>query len=673
MKRIKKMITILLCSIIVIGTVVDNNHSSCSTIIFASTIEESGLSHVKKSVTDVNDYTSDEMIIRFKDNLSEKNKNSVIASFQQSFEYITDNFCLIRFDNRENLKNAIPLLITNKNVEYIQPNYTYDSKETDQNSFDTKDIELTNDKYSSFQWALNNTGEVLFEEDKTKPIAGIDINIKEAWNLVKTKQTKKVTVALVDTGVDYNHVDLKDHMWINSKEIANNLIDDDGNGFIDDVHGWNFYDNINQVYSDTYFDKSSEMYYDDHGTHCAGIIAATSNNYIGIAGIASYVDVQILPVKALGGPSGSTKLTGSTTTISRAIKYAEKMGAQICNLSLGASYEFDEMLYETIKNSKMLFVIAAGNGDSEGIGYNTDKYAVYPASYDLDNIISVANLRYDGKLEESSNYGIKSVDLAAPGTLILSTRVEGKYVNEYGRYIYLTGTSMATPMVTGVAALLYSYYDNITVSQAKNAILQSVKKLDTLEGKVLTGGMLDASASMTYNFHAPIIKVKEETIKNSNHKILNIQITDSDNNVTITKYSLGTNNASYFRKGTYGNDLKRVNNIAKIKVDATNVYTIYAIDKDGNETIKHVKVTILQPQKIQLSSVKRTLKVGKSYQIRTTIFPKNVVSKLYYKSSNTKVATVDKNGKVTAKKVGTATITVRTSNEKKAMCKIIVK
>jgi len=375
---------------------------------------------------------------------------------------------------------------------------------------------LTSDKLSSEQWALYNDGNFQIKEEQNKfPVyekpfdqpmnpgkwqkkikkhsqnpnvnlirnpkhsfAGIDINISEAWALYEIQ--RNVIVAMVDTGIDYNHEDLSDVMWINGDEIPGNDIDDDGNGYTDDVYGWNFYDNTNEVC------VGEE---DDHGTHGAGTIAATKNNSVGIAGIADYDSINIMSLKALGGKDGS----GTTDSIIKSIKYAENNGASICNLSLGTT-SYDQELYDTIADSSMLFIVAAGNGDSER-GANIDSAPLYPASFDLDNIITVANISYDGNLSENSNYGETSVDIAAPGSYILGLTANNGYA-------YMSGTSMAAPMVTGTAALLYTADSELSLADIKNVILWTAASLDSLSGKVSSGGMLNAGAALQYIKHA---------------------------------------------------------------------------------------------------------------------------------------------------------------------------
>ena len=350
------------------------------------------------------------------------------------------------------------------------------------------------DSYASYQWAFLNTGELrlvpshtaavdaaitgspaLSADGTVRSLEEIDMNIVTAWKKYDAKSGKRqVIVALIDTGVDITHPELSGSIWTNTGEIPGDGIDNDGNGYIDDVYGWNFYDNNAQVFTGAD---------DNHGTHSAGTIAAARNG-IGTVGICDPAYVKIMVIKTLGTSSG----VGTVSNVVKAIRYAQANGASICNLSFG-TMKYSEELYQAIKDSEMLFIVAAGNGDASGNGYSIDEQPMYPASFELDNIISVANLRFDGQLDRASNYGVRSVDLAAPGNYILST-ITG---NDYA---YMSGTSMAAPMVTGTAAMLYSCDASLSLMDVRNRILQSARPLESLSGKVATGGMLDAGAAM---------------------------------------------------------------------------------------------------------------------------------------------------------------------------------
>ena len=368
------------------------------------------------------------------------------------------------------------------------------------------------DEYSEYQWALNNTGRLRrtekvlniktldhiylhygengiddialpplgpdnFESINTDAVANIDINIEDAWKTYSETENKRtVTVAIIDTGIDTDHSDLKDSIWVNEDEIPGDSIDNDGNGYVDDVNGWNFISNTNQLFA------GDE---DTHGTHGAGTIAAVKGNG-GIAGIGDSHYIKIMVLKALGGEEGK----GSPESVIEAIRYAEANGAQICNLSFGSGQTSPEF-EAAIRDSHMLFVAAAGNGNQYEIGYDIDRHPVYPASFPYDNIITTGNLLFNGHLDESSNYGQINVDLAAPGTYILSTVPADTYA-------YMTGTSMAAPMVTGAAALLYSGRPDLSLSDVKTALLSTVHKLAPLKGKTASSGMLDVAAAMKW-------------------------------------------------------------------------------------------------------------------------------------------------------------------------------
>lgn len=313
-------------------------------------------------------------------------------------------------------------------------------------------------------WGLKNTGQ-------TGGVGDADIDAPGAWRV--TTGTAGPPVAVIDTGVDVTHPDLKANVWTNPGEIAGNGIDDDRNGYIDDIHGWDFYHGDNTV-----FDGAE----DDHGTHVAGTIAAAGGNGIGVTGV--NWRARVMSVKFLG-PEG-----GYTSDAIAALDYAVNNGARISNNSWGgggASLALQEAITRAAGASH-LFVAAAGNGGADGVGDNNDLTPQYPASYPQDNIVSVAASTDADKLASFSNYGATSVDLAAPGANILSTLTRGAY----GSY---NGTSMATPHVSGAAVLMLAAEPSLSAAQIKAILMESVDPVAALRATV-AGGRLDVGRAL---------------------------------------------------------------------------------------------------------------------------------------------------------------------------------
>lgn len=309
---------------------------------------------------------------------------------------------------------------------------------------------------SSNLWGLNNSRR-----------NGADIDAPEAWNRTVGNRTGHI-VAVLDTGVDLEHPDLVDNLWVNSREIPGNGIDDDGNGVVDDVHGY-----------DAYYDDGVPEDKDGHGTHCAGTIGAVGNNGKGIVGV--NWQAQIMPIKIF---SNDAKPKTSTSAILRGISYASKQGARVTSNSWGGP-SAGRSIERAFKNSSAFHIMAAGND-----GQDNDAKPHYPSNYDMPNNLAVASIDRDGGLSSFSNYGKVSVDLAAPGGSIYST-LPG------GRYGYLSGTSMATPHVAGVAMLALALNRNLTNAQLKSSILEGVKAGTELKDKVATGGWLNAEQTLS--------------------------------------------------------------------------------------------------------------------------------------------------------------------------------
>ncbi len=293
-----------------------------------------------------------------------------------------------------------------------------------------------------------------------------------------------VTVAVTDTGIDPSHPDLDGNLWENPGEVAGNGRDDDGNGVVDDFNGVNFSAGLN---SGNPYDGDV----DGHGTHVSGTIAAESGNGIGVAGVNP--QAKILAAKFLpdSGP-------GSTSDAIRAIDYARSMGAKVMNASWGGG-DYSKALEEAIARSGMLFVAAAGNKTSDN-----DDDPAYPASYELDNVVSVAASDQSDDLAYFSNYGRCSVDLAAPGTGIVST-VPG---DDYASY---DGTSMASPHVAGVAALLAARNAGLSPLEIKARLMDSVDKPSALAGTSRTGGRLNARKALDSKATTPPVGCPAES------------------------------------------------------------------------------------------------------------------------------------------------------------------
>ena len=437
-------------------------------------------------------------------------------------------------------------------------------------------FERPNDPFNDALWAYDNSGYFIHYYG-TFPVThysapDIDMNIWDAWEAypLAKEDTRTVIIAIIDTGVDYRHPDLKDQMWTNPNEIPDNGIDDDGNGYIDDIHGWDFFNNDATVchYTETisgYTANPDDN--DNHGTHIAGIIAATANNGIGISGIASNVNVQIMSLKIHGGTSSS----GSVSNAIKAIQYAEAMGADICNLSWGTT-NYSQSLELTIRESSMLFVTAAGNN-----GLNNNSTPVFPASLRLPNLISVGYIDSDGYLDPSSNYGVSTVDIAAPGEEIFSTLV--------GTYGYSNGSSMAAPHVTGLAAMIYAYHDKVYPAQVKELIINTLSPVDTLDGYLINPGIPNAGAAIrslsdiTADTQQPFLLF--ETTYEKENILLHIDAYDAGGSgIRKIRYSYGSRPADYFSSD---NGTALLDDI--LYLTKAGYYSFYVEDYAGNYQI----------------------------------------------------------------------------------------
>lgn len=365
----------------------------------------------------------------------------------------------------ETQASAVQSLKHNPMVEYAEPNYIY--------KMIGGAASLPNDPELNKLWGMINTGQKVGEPgSQVDGKVGMDIDMVRAWPI--ETGSKDVIVAVIDTGVNYNNADLKDNIYNNVLEINGKPnVDDDGNGYVDDLHGYNIQAK-----------NGNPMDVVGHGTHCSGTIGAKANDNFGVAGVAW--NVTILPVRFLGD-DGSGTLADAIT----AIDYAIKMKANIMSNSWGGG-PFTQSLYDVISKARdagILFVAAAGNSSMDN-----DSNPAYPASYDLDNVISVAAIDAAGKLADFSNFGKASVHVAAPGVDVLSHTMKG--LESW------SGTSMACPHVSGIAALLLSQDMTQDYKTVKQRILASARPLGSLRGRVQKG-LANAYHALT-NTVAPV-------------------------------------------------------------------------------------------------------------------------------------------------------------------------
>ena len=415
-------------------------------------------------------YIKDRVIVRFK-----SEKNTGVSISQDKIRVAHENagakaeedistgtvagLQLVQLPNGTDVQSAITTYKSNPDVLYAEPDYVLSIVPVQTgsilNSVNSAIIlSIPNDPYFPDQWSFHNTGQ-------TVGTPGADIDAPGAWGL--STGSGSIVVAVIDTGVLYTHSDLSANIWNNTNETPGNGIDDDHNGYIDDIKGWNFITNTSDPIDDN-----------GHGTHVAGTIGAVGNNAIGVAGV--NWQVRIMPLKAFD-PAGA----GATSDAIKAMEYANANGASVISNSWGGP-DYSQALKDAIDASPAVVVCAAGNNAP----YNIDINASYPASYTSANIISVAATDQNDQLASFSHYGPISVDLAAPGTYIWST------TNRDGTYAQMSGTSMATPHVSGVAALVKSANPSLNPLQIKNIIISTVDQKTSLSGKVASGGRLNA-------------------------------------------------------------------------------------------------------------------------------------------------------------------------------------
>jgi hypothetical protein len=385
-------------------------------------------------------HANDRVLVRFVPGAASDKRSAAraaaAADLQTSYK-IVPGLELLKVHKGRTVEQAIEKLRRNPNVLYAEPDYL------------VRPALKPSDPYFVNQWAMAN------------------IQAARAWEVTTGSN---VAVAIIDSGIDMTHPDLEQNIWTNPGEVAGNGIDDDRNGYVDDVHGWDFVGNDNDP---------SDSESPGHGTPVAGVVGARGNNGVGVAGI--NWRIKLVPLRFINEYG-----FGTTSGAISAFQYARTKGIRISNNSWGSSLNSQSM-YDAIKSLQAighLAVCAAGNESS-----NTDFVPSYPASFNLDNVISVAAINSNETLVGYSNYGSKSVDLGAPGYSVVTT-------TSGGATAYLEGTSIATPHVTGAAAMLLGLNPAWSYGQIRSAILNTARPIAALSGKTVTGGTLDLNAAV---------------------------------------------------------------------------------------------------------------------------------------------------------------------------------
>ena len=415
------------------------------------------------------EHVPSELIVKFKKDSSKNMLRNFSGDIKNRFR--SSEALVVKFPSVVDIEKVALDLSLDPGVEFVELNQIYSLQE-----------EVTpNDEEFSMLYGLNKVKAPL------------------AWS--KSTGSKDVVVGVIDSGVDYTHPDLVDNYFINQGEfgfdedgvdLSTNGIDDDGNGYIDDYKGWDFINGDNDP-----MDGNS------HGTHCAGTIGAVGGNGEGVVGVNWNVSIMGLKIFSDAGRT-------TTEAIIEAIEYSTMMNVDLTNNSWGGgarSASIAAAISEANDNN-ILFVAAAGNNSA-----NNDTRAFYPATYEFDNIISVASTDSNDNRSWFSNYGKKTVDIAAPGTAIYSTTPGGRYGNK-------SGTSMASPHVAGLTALIISYFPEADMLNIKNRILHSGDSIDSISTRVLTGKRINAYNALSDDDEAPASISSIDVLEDNDSEVL---------------------------------------------------------------------------------------------------------------------------------------------------------
>ena len=408
-------------------------------------------------------YVPNEVLIKFKDGVSASAQSLALSRisgevaeriFTKSMEKAGEKEALLLVHTPLAAVEALGLL-KGESVAYAEPNYIYTHSAA------------TNDTYvaNGSLWGMD--GNIYGSQAST------------AWAAGHTGSAL-VVLGVIDEGIQFTHPDLNGQVWTNPYDKADG-IDNDGNGYVDDIHGWDFDGNNNTIY-----DGGNRGSSDDHGTHVSGTIGAKANNGAGVAGM--NWNITIISCKFLGNRGGTTANAVKAVDYLNDLKSRHGLNIVASNNSWGGG-GFSQALSDAVTRANtqnILFIAAAGNGGSDGIGDNNDAVASYPSNLPQANVIAVAAITSAGAKSSFSNYGATTVDIGAPGQGIWSSTA-------FSIYESYSGTSMATPHVTGAAALYASTHPGSSAATIKAAILNSATPTASLAGKCVTGGRLNVS------------------------------------------------------------------------------------------------------------------------------------------------------------------------------------
>jgi len=439
--------------------------SSCQKNLKEITVQEEssvaakGIAASEQSTSDK--FMPNEILVKFRSGLSADSRSKAFAKIEGSISERILTKTMQRFNDNEGIYLIhTPLAaldaiskIKGIEIEFAEPNYIYQHDAT------SNDPYFTNNSL----WGMNGT---------------YGCNASTAWGNGHIGSSN-VYVGVIDEGAMYSHEDLNGNFWSNSFDPVDG-VDNDGNGYVDDVHGWDFDKNDNTTFDGTQ---------DDHGTHVSGTIGAIGGNGKGVAGV--NWSVTIISAKFLGRRGGTTANAIKAVDYITDLKTRHGLNIVATNNSWGGG-GFSQGLQDAIgraNSADILFVAAAGNGGNDGVGDNNDATANYPSNYPNPNVIAVAAITSSGAKASFSNYGATTVDLGAPGSGIYSTLPGSGGSSTYGSY---SGTSMATPHVTGACALYASVHGG-NAAQIKAAILGSVTPTSSLTGKCVSGGRLNVA------------------------------------------------------------------------------------------------------------------------------------------------------------------------------------